>query len=221
MNKLSSLLNWLGNTIGANPSTLTTTSKTLVGAINEVNKGVPIGSVEMYAGPSTTAPSGWIFCKGQAVSRQTYGKLFDVIGTTYGAGDGVNTFNLPNMMDRMPIGTGNLYSLNASGGSKDAIVPYHNHSVNAVTSGGMSANESHTHNFTNYIDITPPGGSTRVPTAYGASQNISGTSIKSTSVAHTHSVPQHNTNYAGTSGHTTNANLPPYRGLNFIIFAGV
>lgn len=37
MNTLSSLLNWIGNTIGANPSTLTTTSKTVVGAINEVN----------------------------------------------------------------------------------------------------------------------------------------------------------------------------------------
>lgn len=35
MNIISSLLNWIGNTIGANPNTLTTTSKTLVGAINE------------------------------------------------------------------------------------------------------------------------------------------------------------------------------------------
>lgn len=37
MNTLSSLLNFLGNTLGANPNTLTTTSKTLVGSINEVN----------------------------------------------------------------------------------------------------------------------------------------------------------------------------------------
>lgn len=44
MNTLSSLLNWIGSTIGANPSTLRTTSKTLVGAINEVANNVyPVG----------------------------------------------------------------------------------------------------------------------------------------------------------------------------------
>lgn len=37
MNVLSSILNWIGNTIGANPNTLTTTDKTLVGAITELN----------------------------------------------------------------------------------------------------------------------------------------------------------------------------------------
>lgn len=192
----------------------------------------PLGSVKMYAG--STAPEKWLFCRGQAVSRTTYAKLFAVIGTTYGAGDGSTTFNLPDLRDRMPIGAGNLYSLNASGGSKDAIVPYHRHSVNAFTSGtpstntsgGMSAHSLHTHSLKGGAGT----GTSDYPTlAYSYSGSTTGdNSMYSADLSHTHSlgnhthsVGAHNTNYAGTSGNTTNANLPPYRGINFIIFAGV
>src|SRR6185437_10157966 len=53
---------------------------------------------------STTAPSGWLNCDGSAVSRTTYASLFAIIGTSYGAGDGVSTFNLPNLQQRFPLG---------------------------------------------------------------------------------------------------------------------
>ena len=52
------------------------------------------GTVLPFAG--TTIPDGYLACNGAAVSRTTYKKLFDVIGTTYGSGDGSTTFNLPN-----------------------------------------------------------------------------------------------------------------------------
>lgn len=55
----------------------------------------PIGSIVPYGG--TTAPSGWLTCNGRAVNRSTYKDLFDVIGTSYGAGDGSTTFNLPDL----------------------------------------------------------------------------------------------------------------------------
>jgi hypothetical protein len=42
-----------------------------------------------------TVPDGFLSCDGSAVSRSTYGNLFAAIGTTYGAGDGSTTFNLP------------------------------------------------------------------------------------------------------------------------------
>ena len=54
---------------------------------------IPPGVVESYAG--ATAPEGWLICDGSAVSRTTYKELFDVLGTTYGAGDGSTTFELP------------------------------------------------------------------------------------------------------------------------------
>ena len=49
---------------------------------------------------------GWLICNGAAVSRTTYATLFAVIGTTYGAGDGSTTFNLPDLRGRTPIGAG-------------------------------------------------------------------------------------------------------------------
>lgn len=46
---------------------------------------------------NTSTPSGFLLCDGSAVSRTTYATLFGVIGTTYGAGDGSTTFNLPDL----------------------------------------------------------------------------------------------------------------------------
>lgn len=57
----------------------------------------PIGSITRYAAPSPDAPTGWRICDGAAVSRTALDKLFDQIGTTFGAGDGSTTFNLPNL----------------------------------------------------------------------------------------------------------------------------
>jgi hypothetical protein len=62
---------------------------------------IPVGSLVMFAGActdqTTSPPSGWLICDGREVSRNTYNKLFKVIGTTYGSGDGTTTFNLPNL----------------------------------------------------------------------------------------------------------------------------
>ena len=55
--------------------------------------GPPVGSVIDFTGQS--APAGWLLCQGQAVSRTTYARLYAVIGTSFGAGDGTATFNLP------------------------------------------------------------------------------------------------------------------------------
>lgn len=63
---------------------------------------VPTGTVVPFAGPS--APNGWLFANGQAVSRTTFVTLFGTIGTTYGAGDGSTTYNLPDLRGRSPFG---------------------------------------------------------------------------------------------------------------------
>ena len=64
--------------------------------------GVQAGIVQWFAGK--TAPKGWLVCDGSAISRTDYDELFEVIGTTYGAGDGSTTFNLPNLIDRFAEG---------------------------------------------------------------------------------------------------------------------
>jgi microcystin-dependent protein len=66
--------------------------------------GNPTGAVVAYAGGS--APSGYLNCNGQAVSRTTYSVLYSVIGTAYGVGDGSTTFNVPNAQSRCIVGCG-------------------------------------------------------------------------------------------------------------------
>ena len=63
---------------------------------------LPIGAIIPYG--SSTVPSNWLVCDGSAVSRTTYADLFAIIGTSYGAGDGSTTFNLPNLKGRVPVG---------------------------------------------------------------------------------------------------------------------
>ena len=53
----------------------------------------PVGTV--IQGPITSAPTGYLLCDGQDVSRTRYARLFDVIGINFGSGDGSTTFNVP------------------------------------------------------------------------------------------------------------------------------
>lgn len=97
---------------------------------------VPSGVVVPYAG--SAAPTGWMLCAGQAVSRTTYAELFTAIGTTYGTGDGSTTFNLPDLRGRTVAGKDNMNGTAAnrltSGGS----------GVNGSTLGATGGAETHT-----------------------------------------------------------------------------
>lgn len=58
-----------------------------------------IGEIKSYSGNSV--PKGWLLCNGSEISRNGYKKLYDTIGTSYGTGDGVSTFNLPTYVDNI------------------------------------------------------------------------------------------------------------------------
>lgn len=64
----------------------------------------PVGSIQVYGG--TTAPTGWLICQGQAVSRTEYAELFKTIGIVFGVGDGSTTFNVPDLRETVPVGAG-------------------------------------------------------------------------------------------------------------------
>lgn len=64
---------------------------------------IPTGSVIPFAGE--TPPEGFLLCNGQEVSRITYARLFNVIKEKYGAGDGITTFNVPNLVEKFIEGT--------------------------------------------------------------------------------------------------------------------
>ena len=111
---------------------------------------------DLKATASATVPTGWLFCDGSAVSRTTYDALFGAIGTTWGIGDGVTTFNIPNLSDRALVGISGTKLLGAYGGAATvalgtANLPAHSH---AVTDPG------HTHTFTGASHghgVTDPG----------------------------------------------------------------
>lgn len=80
-----------------------------------VGGGLPAGMITAYGGSS--APTGWLICNGAAVNRLTYSKLFAAISTGWGVGDGVNTFNVPDLRELSPVGIGTCGSLITSTGS--------------------------------------------------------------------------------------------------------
>lgn len=120
---------------------------------------IPVGTIWMYGGAGNASGSytepldGWAICNGAAVSRTTYASLFAVIGTTYGAGNGSTTFNLPDLRGRVPMGSGTGSGLTArTMGTKVGVesvtltaaqsgMPAHTHAYTAPTvSGGAVTN---------------------------------------------------------------------------------
>lgn len=93
-------------TIGVNILGVQVATITSAGWNGPVTGNVPIGTMADFAG--STAPSQWYLCYGQAISRTTYSALFAIIGTTYGAGDGSTTFNLPDCRGIVIAGLDNM-----------------------------------------------------------------------------------------------------------------
>ncbi len=107
----------------------------------------PAGAVMAFA--MVTAPDGWIKCNGAAISRTTYDRLFLAIGTTFGAGDGSTTFNLPDLRGEFVRGfdDGRGVDANRVFGSQQADeLKSHKHSVGFAwgTVGGAFGNSPHT-----------------------------------------------------------------------------
>lgn len=80
---------------------------------------VPAGCELSY--PGATAPTGWLFCRGQAVSRTTYADLFAAIGTAHGTGDGSTTFNVPDRRGMFLRGYWNDAAATVSSRSTDDV----------------------------------------------------------------------------------------------------
>ena len=177
------------------------------GVVSGYNGGTITGELKMW--PTATAPVGYLLCNGALVSRTTYADLFTVIGTTYGAGDGTSTFALPNFNDRMPIGAGSTYSANTTGGSKDAIVPTHTHTA---------TDTGHTHSYAVWFDSSINAGAgnhTQYGSDAGQPYNNTGGTTKTSVSANA------NISVSTTGVSATNANLPPYIGIHFIIRTGL
>ena len=150
-----------------------------------------VGIIQMYGG--SIAPSGWMFCNGNAISRTTYAKLFSVIGTTYGNGDGSTSFGLPDMRSRMPIGAG----------QSTFVLTFVNTAVTIVTDTIVVTSNDSLYTGTAVVlttSGTAPGGLTASSTYYVI--RVSATSIKlASSLANAVAGTQINLTSQGTGTH--------------------
>jgi microcystin-dependent protein len=143
----------------------TVTDGTVVWMIYKIGKGsksgggTPTGTIIAYAS-NGALPDGYLACDGSAVSRTTYADLFAAIGTTWGAGDGSTTFNLPNLTDKFVQGSGTVGTVKSAGlpNITGSVGEIECHKINMSKSGALSY-------------TTPSGGYT------GQSGNIAHTTI--------------------------------------------
>lgn len=156
------------------------------------NALTPIGSMLLWT--TDTAPSGFLLCYGQAISRTTYSALFAVVSTTFGVGDGSTTFNLPDMRGRVPLGQDDM-----GGASANRVT-----NAQADSLGGNAGAETHT-----LVISEMPAHTHDVP--YQASSS-GATKLTPSS--------NNNTSYIGTTstgGDGAHNNMQPYITLNYII----
>jgi len=159
--------------------------------------------------PTASAPSGYLLCNGSAVSRTTYAALFAVVGTTFGAGDGSTTFNLPNYADRMPIGAGTIAaSIGASGGSATTTLstsnlPSHSHSATSTVSDPGHLHYSLSGGFFGAGSTGGTGPNSNAVNNPTTASAVTGISVSTT--------------IGNTGSGTAVTTISPYLGINFII----
>lgn len=139
---------------------------------------VPSGTIVAYG--NATAPTGWLACNDQAISRTTYARLFAVLGTSFGVGDGSANFNVPDLRDRTILGKGtNMATLGAAttGIAASAVM------ASATKSGVATA--TGTTGSTSAAISAPTG--TFATSAKDSSTSAAVTSVNAT--GHTHSIP--------------------------------
>lgn len=154
----------------------------------------PSGSIILWT--SNSIPNGWLLCDGSTISRTLYSKLFSILSTTFGSGDGSTTFNLPDFRGVFPKGAGTTNRV----AGKDANGNYYVGTLGQYLQDKM---QGHWHDLyyqnagtgTSYLTATSPGG-----------LNISNGGVRNPATDGTNGTPR--------TGGTTE---PQSLGINFII----
>ncbi len=182
----------------------------------------PPGIVLPYAGLS--APTGYLMADGTAISRSTYSALFAIVGTTYGVGDNVTTFNLPNMQGRVPMGAG-TYTDSVLGSVTRTVAAIIGAAAHILTTGEMPVHthtqNAHTHTVTDPGHVhtqTAYNGSSSGDNALGSGIDSATSSVQSTASATTGiSINSTTATNQNTGGGTNHNNVQPSLVLNYII----
>ncbi|RBQ30683.1 hypothetical protein CRU92_10945 [Arcobacter sp. FW59] len=189
-------------------------ASTLATALSNISS-VPEGLISMWSGTIANIPSGWALCNGQN-------------GT-------------PDLRDRFIVGAGSSYNVGVTGGSKDSIVVSHTHTQASHTHTGtvgasgahthtlsITSSGAHTHTLSIPIAATSPSSAYPMQGYYnGKTMDITSSSsgahthtgTAASSGAHTHTITNNSVApaIASTGSSGTNANLPPYYALAYIM----
>jgi len=175
--------------------------------------GIPTATVVPWT--NSSLPTGFLECNGQAVSRSTYSALFAIVGTTYGAGNGSSTFNVPDLQDEVVVGKSNNKALASTGGANTTPVTASGNVAGSTANATLSTPQlaSHSHSIPNKNsppnDIGPRLVTTTTGGFSGPTQN---TANAGSGGGHSHNMS------ANFSGDTVNPSvLQPYLTLIYII----
>lgn len=170
------------------------------------------GDLKMIA--KASPDSGWLLCDGSTVSRTTYAALYSAVGSTWGAGNGTTTFNVPDLRGRAPVGAGTGSGLTARSLAATGGAETHSHTANIP---------SHTHPISSDGDHTHGIGSANRGTA---SSPTSGSGETTAYTNHVHTVTNAGSHSHGgatagpsTTAFTTNAGstMGPFAVVNYVI----
>ena len=152
---------------GTNTTQIATTAFVQLSAV----AAIPVGGIILWSGSVASIPAGWLLCNG--------------------------AYSTPNLADRFILGAGNLYAVNAAGGSTDSITVAHTHTATSTDAG-------HTHTASGVANLA--GTNTGFNWGGGAATQTTNSSVAiiTTTIAST-----------GVTG--VNANMPPYYALCYII----
>ena len=169
-------------------------------------EGIPTATIVPWS--SASVPSGFLECDGSAVSRSTYSALFAVVATTYGAGDGSSTFNLPNLADNVPVGKSGTKALASTGGANTVAATGNvgGSTANATLSTAQLA--SHSHNS---------GGNSMAAANFQNNQATQGVKFSAMNTGSTGSGQGHSHNMSATFSGDSTSVIQPYLTLIYII----
>ena len=167
-------------------------------------EGIPTGTIVPWS--TGSVPTGFLECNGAAVSRSTYSALFAIVGTTYGAGDGASTFNLPDLQDNVAMGKSGTKALASTGGANTVAA--------SGTVGGSTANAtlstaqlaSHSHTYT----ARQGGGNSPFNAGSGLSDSSANTGNTGSGSGHSH-------NMSATFTGSATSVVQPYLTIIYII----
>ena len=167
-------------------------------------EGIPTATIVPWS--SASVPTGFLECNGAAVSRSTYAALFAIVGTTYGAGDGASTFNLPDLQDNVAMGKSGTKALASTGGANtvQSTGNVGGSTANATLSTAQLASHSHPGGVSN-AGATSPN-----PNPATAKVNVTNTGNTGSGTGHSHNMS------ATFTGDSTSV-VQPYLTIIYII----